>query len=84
MSEKIPQRSTTGKLDRMVAKASTQKVGFYEEKGALKKANLTRDLTDADVGVNVDLTVAKLPLPKSMNFEEKYIEMLLNLSLIHI
>ena len=79
-SKKTPQRSTTGKLDRMVQKASTQKKGFYEEKGALKQANLTRDLTDADVGVDVDLTVAKLPLPGSMNFEEKYNEMLLNIS----
>ena len=64
----------------MVEKASTQKKGFYEEEGAFKQANLTRDLTDANVGVNVDLTVAKLPLPGSMNFEEKYIEMLLNMS----
>ena len=80
MSKKIPQKSTTGKLDRMVQKASTQKLGFYEEKGALKQANLTRDLTDADVGVNVDLTVAKLPLPGGMHFEEKYNEMLLHIS----
>ena len=45
-------------------------MGFYEEKGAYKHANLTRDLTDADVGRDVDLTVAKLPLPEGMNFEE--------------
>ena len=64
----------------MVQKASTQKLGFYEEKGALKNANLTRDLTDADVRVDVDLTVAKLPLPRGMNFEEKYNEMLVHFS----
>ena len=64
----------------MVQKASKQKLGFYEEKGALKQANLTRDLTDADVGMDVDLTVAKLPVPQGMNFQEQYTEMLVHLS----
>ena len=64
----------------MAKAASKQKLGFYEEKGAYKHANLTRDLTKADVGMDVDLTVAKLPLPEGMNFEEKYNEMLVHFS----
>ena len=75
-----PHRSILGKMDRHQRDAATEKQGFYEEKGAFRHQSNMRDLTDADIGQNMNMPVVQMASPVGLNMEEKYSEMLIHLS----